>query len=536
MSIPVPDLDDRAFQQLVDDAKRRIAAHCPEWTDHNVSDPGVTLVELFATMTEEVIYRLNRLPANMLLTFMGLVGMRLEPGRPARTGLTFWLTAPARLWESTEEDVHVVSGPGVEVSTERATAGEPPISFRTTAEIALPRAEVSARYRAPAEAGGDAEPTRVDTTDVAIFGDGVPEPGAAFLLELARPLPGCAVRLDLVCQANRGSGIDPDDPPWAWEAWVHGTWQSCEVDRDTTGGLNRSGAVYIHVPMDHTEAGLPGTPSSSWLRCRVETPRPGQGDYDASPVVGAVTAQTIGVTVPATQADVVVRDEVVGVSDGSCGQPPFQLRQAPVVEDGSGGPLLVAGDDREPWRPVPDFRDSSENDRHYLLDPVAGQIRLGVAVRQTDGRMRRHGRIPPAGAVLRVARYDVSGGTSGNVRANAVHVLRSPLPGIRRAENRHPAVGGVDPETVEQAVTRLPIFLRRRDRAVTVADFAEDGPRRRSRGRAQPRGVVRGCRHVGRGPRGRRPRGAQRRGQDDTGSRTAAHRRPRAVVPGGATP
>ncbi len=49
MALPAPNLDDRRFQDLVDDAKRLIARRSPEWTDHNVSDPGVTLIETFAT-------------------------------------------------------------------------------------------------------------------------------------------------------------------------------------------------------------------------------------------------------------------------------------------------------------------------------------------------------------------------------------------------------------------------------------------------------------------------------------------------------
>ena len=50
--LAAPILDDRQFQDLVDEAKKRIPQFCPEWTDHNVSDPGVTLIELFAWMTD----------------------------------------------------------------------------------------------------------------------------------------------------------------------------------------------------------------------------------------------------------------------------------------------------------------------------------------------------------------------------------------------------------------------------------------------------------------------------------------------------
>ena len=60
--LPAPNLDDRHFQDLVDDAKRLVQQRCPNWTDHNVSDPGVTLIEAFAQMVDQLIYRLNRVP------------------------------------------------------------------------------------------------------------------------------------------------------------------------------------------------------------------------------------------------------------------------------------------------------------------------------------------------------------------------------------------------------------------------------------------------------------------------------------------
>src|SRR4051794_2404263 len=60
MSLPTPNLDDRTFQELVDEAKRYVQRRCPSWTNHNVSDPGVTLIETFAWMTDLLLYRLNR--------------------------------------------------------------------------------------------------------------------------------------------------------------------------------------------------------------------------------------------------------------------------------------------------------------------------------------------------------------------------------------------------------------------------------------------------------------------------------------------
>src|SRR5450759_4094365 len=95
MALPVPNLDDRRFQDLVDDAKRLVQQRCPEWTDHNVSDPGVTLIELFAWMTEQYLFRLNQVPDKNLVAFLDLIGVRLRPAQPARGDVTFALSAAA---------------------------------------------------------------------------------------------------------------------------------------------------------------------------------------------------------------------------------------------------------------------------------------------------------------------------------------------------------------------------------------------------------------------------------------------------------
>src|SRR5215212_9323742 len=94
MPLPAPKLDDRTFQDLVDEAKRRIPRYCPEWTDHNVSDPGVTLIELFAYMVDLLLYRVNRVPERNYIKWLELLGIELQPPRPARVDLTFYLAAP----------------------------------------------------------------------------------------------------------------------------------------------------------------------------------------------------------------------------------------------------------------------------------------------------------------------------------------------------------------------------------------------------------------------------------------------------------
>src|SRR5512136_414032 len=94
MSLEKPKLDDRRFQDLVDEAKKRIPHYCKEWTDHNLSDPGVTLIELFAWMSDLLLYRLNQVPNLHYIRFMEMLGITLQEPLPAQTTVSFWLSKP----------------------------------------------------------------------------------------------------------------------------------------------------------------------------------------------------------------------------------------------------------------------------------------------------------------------------------------------------------------------------------------------------------------------------------------------------------
>lgn len=88
--IPSPNLDDRTYKDIVEEAVRLIPHYCPEWTNHNPSDPGITLIELFAWMTEMMLYRINKVPEKIYLTLLDLVGLSFMPPQSARTLLTFY--------------------------------------------------------------------------------------------------------------------------------------------------------------------------------------------------------------------------------------------------------------------------------------------------------------------------------------------------------------------------------------------------------------------------------------------------------------
>jgi predicted phage baseplate assembly protein len=89
MPIPLPRLDDRRFDDLVRDGIAHAREACREWTDFTAGDPGVTLIEVFAFLTDALLYRLNRIPPKLQLALLNLVGVDLQPPSAASVDLMF---------------------------------------------------------------------------------------------------------------------------------------------------------------------------------------------------------------------------------------------------------------------------------------------------------------------------------------------------------------------------------------------------------------------------------------------------------------
>ena len=464
MSLPVPNLDDRRFQDFVDDAKRMVQQRCPEWTDHNVSDPGVTLIEAFAAMADQIVFRLNRVPEHHYLKFLDLMGVRLFPATAARAPVTLWLSAPR------SDAVRVPAG--TEIATRRCPDVKP-VTFSTTADLAIVSTALAAVH------------TRAADGTTADHGDDLSAPGGVrcfspvpavddeLLLGLSAAAPSCVVALRLDCQVN-GTGVDPDSPPLRWEAWTARGWQGCEVERDGTRALNAAGDVLLHLPAGHEESVVGGT-RAGWLRARVVQPRPGSPWYSASPRLHGAQAFTVGGTVDAVHAELVTGEEL-GTTEG-VGSQRFFVARTPVLPTDE--PLrLEVTDPADPtgrgwqqWHQVHDFAASGPDDLHFVLDAVEGTVELGPAVRQPDGTVRHYGRVPARGAVVRLPAYRTGGGARGNVSAMTLCVLRQSIPYVTAVCNRSAARGGRDAEGVEDAKVRGPLELQGTHRAVTADDY-----------------------------------------------------------------
>ncbi|MFH8518545.1 putative baseplate assembly protein [Streptomyces gelaticus] len=459
MALPSPNLDDRRFQQLVDEAKRYVQQRSPEWTDHNVSDPGVTLIETFAYMVDQLLYRLNRVPDKNYSAFLDLLGVTLFPPSVARAEVDFWLSAPQ------PETVRLPAG--TEVATSRGEAEEA-VVFSTSEELPIVPSSLVRLVTAPASG------EQTDRTAPLGAGKDIPcfqprpEPGDALLFGLPTAVPRCivAVRLD---SRVEGVGVDPRQPPLVWEAWDGARWVTCQTGTDSTGGLNRPGEVIVFVPAGHTASVTAGT-RAGWLRCRVTAPEPGQPFYSESPTIREAEVFTVGGTANVEHAETVL-DVPLGTSEGVAGQR-FSVTRTPLLMDGEPPVVQVSSAEGwQDWTAVEHFGASSPHDRHVRIDAVSGEFAFPPEVREPDGTMRAYGAVPEKGAQLRIPRYRTGGGAAGNVARGAICVLRSSVPYVAGVDNREAARGGVDGETVENAKVRAPNILRVQERAVTAGDY-----------------------------------------------------------------
>ncbi len=479
MSLPAPQLDDRTFQGLVDEAKRMVQQRCPEWTDHNVSDPGVTLIETFAYMVDQLVWRLNRVPEKTYIKFLELLGMSLRPPMAARTDITFWLSA--------ELDQEVVVPSGVQVSTPRTEVEG--IAFTTTETLAI---QPCTRTFVATEIE-NLQVNHTDTLDNGApfyaFGR-VPNVGDCFYVALSKAVPSHAVTIALECEIE-GVGVDPRYPPVAWEAWVGSGWEACEIERDETGGLNRNGDIVLHLPKDHAaHAGILRL-AGGWVRCRIIQNAEWQPAYSASPRIHAVRAYTSGASVEAVNADV-IRDEICGVSEAVPGQR-FRLQHRPVVPIEGGYTVDVSTlEGWQEWAQVETFALSGPTDQHVMIEEATGEIVFGPAVREPDGSLRHFGKVPEKGGAIRIREYRTGGGREGNVSTGAITELRNQVPYITAVSNARAALGGADGETIENAKLRGPLVLQTRHRAVTRDDFehlAVNASGRVGRARCVPAGT-----------------------------------------------
>lgn len=524
MPLPAPSIDNRRYQDLVAELVARIPVHTPEWTNFNDSDPGVTLIQLFAHLGENMIYRTNQVPERNRLKFLQLLGVGLEPAREARGLVSF---ANER---GTAETLNVPAGAEL-------LAGK--VAFRTDRTLDVLPVAARCFMKQPA---GKLDQATQDYYSLLYASYGLPDPGGLALYrtaevdfsdgfdfaaahdqtlwvaltgrnedkvndggdgwsELRGKLAKRTVAFGLVPELSGGgrnlpvvpeaavSGTSPllfAMPDGSVAATPAGSARPEPRYRDLTQRIDfdpllRAGVIELTLPgsaelalwdtLDPLEAGVGDLPPLlddpklaasvvTWLRVRIGS-------------AAALRLAWAGINAAAVRQRVEVRSERLADGDGSPGQQ-YRLGRAPVLAGSVAITGASAGQLRN-WRAIDDILAAGPEVPVYLpttagetpgetdvftLDPEAAVVTFG------DGLT---GRRPPPGEVL-YADYAYCEGREGNVGAGAIKAGPAMPDGVS-ATNPVPTWGGADAENPTDGEKQVQRMLRTRDRLVTAEDF-----------------------------------------------------------------
>ena len=340
MALPLPRLDDRTFAMLVREGQALIPRRVPLWTDHNVHDPGITLLELFSALVEQDIYRLDRTPPESTRAFLRMVGV--EPSPPAVAAAVLELRRLSG------------SGAATVAAGQRVTDAVGAVAF----ELASPVYVADARLAGLATGASGRWIERRTEAALAPFGD-LPVPGDALYLGFDASLGAGGERASLHMWTGDDAGdaetrqrlVAESGPDWQLHYGVRTIWEypsaasgwtSLSAVEDQTRALSLTGFVRFDVPVNHAPGGAgPAEWSGRWIvRCRLVS-----GRYECQPALARVGAHAA----PARHAPRIEDRERLGVSDGRAAQT-FATARSPVVAGSVNIRVVLDGDVDEPWR------------------------------------------------------------------------------------------------------------------------------------------------------------------------------------------
>ncbi len=530
MPLTPPTVDDLTFATVEPMLRERIPLVAPEWTDHNPSDPGIAMIQLFAHLSEQLGYRLNRVPEKTYIEFLKLVGVTLAPARAAETRIAFTLAKPGEA-----QGVLVPAGSRI---NGKGPGGAAPV-FETDRDLDVLPAQLAALVttrgalldiNGPGDAGPTAENgdpvTYVDERfslawdgkkpklkdlpqqPVDLFLRPEEETHRALHLGLAfnqiRSAGFLGARASLHLQLDGDEDAEPDSqveaggtqvtianafsdgpslvsydyyrPPAIGEA--AGSWQPLTILSDNTDGWTRSGSIRFDVPER-----IGPVPEGEWADVEADMPHP-LVDQLKTPVKDTPEAVPVSGWIRVTFAlppKIRVRSlgfntmtatnlqTVVGERLGrGTGLSAQTMTLANTNLDGTSLRLVSRDPNRSPEYMT--WRQVPDFDDVGPNDAAYVLDPEAGLILFGDGFA---GRPPFATEVMVAERYRYGGGPDGNVDTGAVAQPDTLPTALDGAFNVTPARGGHPAETIEEAKRRAPGAFRRRGRAVTAEDFRE---------------------------------------------------------------
>ena len=509
MPIRPPALDDRGYEDLVQELLARVPAHTPEWTNPRPGDPGRTLLELFAWLGDTILYRANLVPERQRLAFLRLLGVPLRPAQPARGIVTLADPKPSGATQLRA----LAQLPG-KVPFE--TLGEVtvlPIEARPYHKRALDEGErermqpvIDALRELYGLADGE-EPVAYVTTPV--FPGGAPDPAgfdvvqasvdASLWIALLAPedVPVTEVKKALGSRQILNVGVAPSieipgvtesigrqaGTPVVWEissgrmARDEPEYLTLDVLHDGAFDLTRRGVVRLALPGEDDIGALPndvGTDPDAGSRTRpprLDSPEEAERlvawlRMRPAALVESLPLSWVGVNAVEVDQRQTVAGRIVGESDGT----PDQEMPLPGASVDAASLVLEVEDPERgfvPWRRTDDLATAGRDDAVFVLDAEAGTVRFGDGLR---------GVVPRLGMRVRVALMRAGGGGAGNLppgtlaRISGTAQDGSPVTRLTVAQPLA-MEGGDEAETLAEAELRIPALFRHRNRAVTEDDY-----------------------------------------------------------------
>ena len=533
MTAQPPVLEPRAYQELLDEALARIPVHNPEYTNFNGSDPGVTMLELWAFLTEALAYRANQIPERNRRKFIDLLGVPAQPALSARGLVAITRDRGGLETVTVDEGLEVRAG-AVSFRTDDGldvlpVVGEcfvkQPVTGASADEIAyyrqlyasmrgtVPDVKDIRLYRTVALAdlagsgGARLQVTADNSLWVALLLPEGPPPTPQDREAAARALAGRTLTLGVVpvitsedAEADVGSLHAPAIAPLDYQMPLLRTDHLLPDDaagrvavyrslaaRATANILVEPGTVQISLPESAADIGV-------WTN--LEPLEEGAADFPPSledtklkdrlvswlRLKAASGAQAdllhVGInTVTVTQRERIVLEPLplgTGQPDQSA-----RLAKSPVLPGTIDVVVTPLTGGPQTWREIDDLlaagpevpvRDPRLPPGTPAPPPADPRV---FVVDPATGLLRfgdgARGARPPAEAQLQVS-YDVTVGAAGNLGAGAISTAPE-LSGTFSVTNPVSTWRGADGESPAQAEKHAARFLQHRDRLVTVSDF-----------------------------------------------------------------
>jgi len=506
-----PALDDRSYDDLVQEMIANIPAHTPEWTNPQPGDPGRTLIELFAWLADTILYRANLIPEKQRIAFLkllgepmqaaaaaeGVVSLSLDPSSVAPIGLVAPATITGAVPFETLEEINLLPLTAQAYIKSPLTADQQKqsMSLLSGLQKLYGLSSLPAGYTTtPVFANGQADPSGIDlineTTDQSIW--------LALLVGKAENLP--AVVSTLASQQTQqilNIGFVPSiQVPGLFsvpasssptQSAVQATWlmsqpptttvayTTLKVVDDTTQGLTQPGIVRLALP----PVGVIGAPANdvrSDAQAGVGTKPPRIDDPTIAArlltwvclnVQSSVQVSWIGINSVDIDQRTTFNSIVIGVSDGSANQQ-FALPQTQIDPTTFQLQVDMPGLGYQLWQQVDDLSALQGPVPAYTLDPEAGLVTFGNQLQ---------GMIVPAGRRIRVLQMRAGGGSDGNLPPGSLTAIQARdasgnmITQTITVQQPIATTGGADSEALENAEQRVPSLLKNKDRAVTADDY-----------------------------------------------------------------